>query len=164
MPIAAAIPKAINDLIEAKGMTMDNFANLKYLQIKRKTLADEGAHIHKAERKLPRLRDIKPEDRTERRKALAAHRYDLHMHRKHIVRPAARAANLAYAFLKGMDYDRVENNTPLWDLPAPNQLVENAHRFGPTGNDKRATYEAVRRWLKAGGERVRERRKAAKAA
>ena len=134
---------------------MDNFANLKYLQIKRKTLADEGRHIHAAERKLPRLRDIKLEDRTERRKAMAAHRFDLQLHRKLIVRPAARAANLAYAFLKGVAYERVEFYThqPL-STTQIGAIAANVQRFGPYATKSEAD-RAVTAWIIEGLKRQR---------
>jgi hypothetical protein len=57
----------------------------------------------------------------------------LRIHRIHVVRPAARAAHLAHAYLKGMAYARVENGLLLHEpvtLLLANAVAENVRKFG----------------------------------
>ena len=64
-----------------------------YLKIKIKSLAVEAKLIRLEERKV---------------KGLTKH--NLSEHRKHVVRPEARATLLAYGFLRGRDYRSIESN------------------------------------------------------
>lgn len=67
--------------------------NLRKLRIKLKSLAEEARIIRREER-LMKLRHERPDQ--------------LCQHRRWTVRNEARATLLAYAFLKGLPYDRVE--------------------------------------------------------
>lgn len=83
-----------------------------YLKVKIKSLAAEAAIIRKEESKLPRERDIAPEQRSDPAKqALWARRTSLRIHRTGEVRDEARAALLAYGFLRGRRYRQMEAYT-----------------------------------------------------
>lgn len=66
--------------------------------------------------------------RSEERKAGPVLRYTLAEHRKGIVREVARESLLAYGFLRGLPYSRIEtqnSSEPDWD-----SVMKMIHRFG----------------------------------
>jgi len=82
-----------------------------YIKIKIKSLAEEARMIRKEERKeLKRLRHLKITPRDHITDALFM---GLFNHRTWDVRRESRAANLAYAFLRGKQYKNIEHNRPL---------------------------------------------------
>lgn len=83
---------------------------LESLKVKRVNLAQEGNYIRLRElhyREDARASRIKR--KLERSKAFDDTRINLYQHRRDVVRPEARAANIAHAFLKGYKYEHVEN-------------------------------------------------------
>ena len=75
----------------------------------------------------------------EKRRARVASQKDrLEAHRVQHVRRAARAAQIAYAFLRGREYTRIEGNAksfPDWDM-----VGRNVRRFGPQTTACAAAY------------------------
>lgn len=112
---------------------------ITHLKIKIKTLADEAHHIRREERKA--LKHARYQAKHAIDKGNAPDGLDggynpeyetLHSHRVGTVRWAARNNLLAYGFLRGMPYSRVENKTswpPLW------RDVEKVARRFYDGND-----------------------------
>lgn len=77
----------------------------------------------------------------------------LRSHRKHVVRPAARAAQLAYGFLRGKPYRKIEPNfkiptgpweKSLWKTDCVDEVVRLANKFGPPNSNFK---EEVERWF-----------------
>lgn len=109
-----------------------------YLKIKIKSLAAEATMIHREERRhnighrgrvrirrqLAKATDLTPAQRVrlERRLAAPSERalkafWGLRWHRQYDVRSESRASHIAYGFLNGLPYSRVEANTkssPNW--------------------------------------------------
>lgn len=123
-----------------------------YLKVKIVSLGDEARTIHRMENQgRPRkateadvrpeltVRDGKPYGTPKRPKVDYRYkdwRKGLAAHRRFDVRPECRAANLAYAFLRGIEYSRVEPktdpSTPIrWDRVR--KLVE---RYGIQARDQ----------------------------
>lgn len=84
---------------------------LESLRVKRVNLAQEGSYI--------RLREIHYREdaqqarikrKIDRANAFDATRQSLYQHRKDVVRPEARAANIAHGYLKGYKYEHIENS------------------------------------------------------
>lgn len=129
------------------------------LKVKIMTLAAEARIIRGAEHQAKRKRDRC----AVRQKSQLAEKYDirratLHTHRILIVRRHARAALLAYAFLRGVPYRRVENNMPVdlkgklpsWQEKHPWPLVVDAIRTHGSGywkRDKDQVVEEVAAWI-----------------
>lgn len=85
-----------------------------FLQIKIKSLAAEGAAIHREERKWPRPSEANGKDSCYVRGQLREHRIM-------VVRREARAAQLAYGFLRNKPYKSIETSCheePKWDRVA----------------------------------------------
>ena len=105
--------------------------SLTELKIKRKTLAAESRFIRQEEIK---FRDKAREYRNFQKKLKAERAVatwdSLYRHRKNIVRPEARAANIAHAFIKGIPYHCVENKVFLQNYM--NETVGDPNR----GHDK----------------------------
>lgn len=148
MPIAAAIPTAITDLIEAMGITMK--AKLK---IKIMSLGAEAALIHKAETRIKlRLKKAKAKRKAanlcisapwmERWREIRA---SYRAHRKWDIRPETRAALLAYGYLRGKRYRQIENKAHT----APNlyRIVEIAKKFGKSSKELQIKEAAIKAWL-----------------
>jgi hypothetical protein len=84
---------------------------LESLKVKRVNLAQEGNYIRL--RELHYREDAKKariKRKLERSNAFDATRISLYQHRRDVVRPEARAANIAHAYLKGYKYEHVENS------------------------------------------------------
>lgn len=89
---------------------------LRQLKIKIKHLALEPAIIRAEERK--ELSQVAYYRSRQELKNEKSHHWDylkLYQHRKQVVRPEARAAQLAYAFIRGKKYEQVENTKPLYE-------------------------------------------------
>lgn len=117
------------------------------LQIKRLTLTAEARIIHRKEKKLRRQQRQRPtQDRDYSRLT------SLHEHRINVVRPAARAAHLAHAILRGHAYARVEHpNTRT--VPPIDAVAENLRSFGPLevrALDKKTAARMVVAWTEGG--------------
>lgn len=73
--------------------------------------------------------------------------HSLHHHRVQVVRPAARAAGLALAFMRGYLYRTIENDrtktAPRWD-----EVIKNVARF--TGRPHSECKDLVESWHKGG--------------
>jgi hypothetical protein len=85
-----------------------------FLKVKIKSLASESKHIRKEE---------------QQRKGTDPLRRELHDHRVQIVRREARHTLLAYGYLRGMEYDRLEHTRrtePDWE--AVERMVR---KYGP---------------------------------
>lgn len=89
--------------------------SIEALKVKRRTLAEESRIIRNAENRIAR-KAKKGRLRLEQQKLemLEGTRRSLFDHRKYVVRPEARAGNIAVAFLKGHEYIDVEQKT-FWD-------------------------------------------------
>ena len=114
---------------------MARHKNLTKLKIKIKHLALEPAIIRKEERKL--LKEAKwyrQQQETKEAERILWDYKDLLSHRKHSLKPEARAAQLAYAFLRGKPYASVEKprdyeilkHTP---LPFVARAIQLAHKY-----------------------------------
>ena len=105
----------------------------RYLKIKIKSLADEAQAIRAEERKVSRhFKNAKTEE----------HRYDhaltvqgLRDHRVGIVRDEARASLVAYGFLRGIPYERIERPSRYSHLMWRRSL-EIAQRFSANPAEK----------------------------
>lgn len=101
--------------------------DLTRLRVKIKSLAAEARIIRQEERRALRLSTEDP-DRLPRYRTLRDHR-------RQDVRTAARAALLAYAFLRGRAYATVESPNTLTSPVLPNSLrsavLDNVLRFSP---------------------------------
>lgn len=96
-----------------------------HLKIKILTLADEAKHIKRHEQ---RWKQVKREG--------IPHPlfFDLQGHRKYEVRPECRCALLAYGFLRGRDYRKIENKCH--EPPDWNNVVKIILRFSNIASDK----------------------------
>lgn len=86
-------------------------SELETLKVKRVSLALESNYIRLRElhyREDARAARIKR--KLDRSKAFDETRHNLYQHRRDVVRPEARAANIAHAYLKGYKYEHVENS------------------------------------------------------
>jgi hypothetical protein len=123
-----------------------------YLKVKIKALADEARTIKAEERKwfqvetVRRYREVDGKlrqvgvTRTSHRKRTEMQKANGHMgtphplffglrdHRIKVVRPEARAANLAYGFLRGRRYEQVENKA--FEQPNWRRVEEIVRKFG----------------------------------
>lgn len=130
------------------------------LKVKRLTLGAEARIIksqaaslwHKATadaEKLPEtvtadeLRNSPAWRRIERRRCKAN---SLDYHRRHVVRPEARAAHLAHAFLRGHLYARIEDPEKTKTLPDAKKVAKNLVTFGEFTQLGAAT-KAVHAWV-----------------
>ena len=118
------------------------------LKIKRLSLGLEARLIRQEEKRMKAKRKRDQLDR-------------LHVHRKGIVRPAARAAHLAHAYLMGRPYSTVEDPERTKSRPAifschpslPAGIVENLRTFGGlqfAKMEKQALITAVAQWVDGG--------------
>lgn len=116
-----------------------------FLKIKAKSLASEARFIRKEELRMKhKLKDGR-ERTAEQSGELAWRRESLWKHRTNVVRPEARATQLARGFLRGRTYRDLEPNaksTPSW--VATKRMVE---RYGQTGDSQRFD-----EWVKAAQE------------
>lgn len=115
-----------------------------FLKVKIKSLAAEAAIIRREERQaLKAGRWGVAHQKTEESEALFGEYNQLHNHRTHAVRDAARVALLAYGFLRGRPYRAIENE-PASAPPAVRRLTANlAVKYGST------TKDAVLGWFEA---------------
>lgn len=106
-----------------------------FLKVKAKSLASESRFIRKEELRFKRkLRDGR-ERTAEQSGELAWRREALWRHRVNVVRPEARATQLARGFLRGRAYRDLEPNaksSPRWDTAK--RMVE---RYGQVGDGQR---------------------------
>lgn len=111
-----------------------------YLKIKVVSLAAEAVLIRREERAMKRRKSA----------AAAEARVGLRLHRVHVVRPEARAACLAYAFLRGRAYRQVEAKAhSLPDWPRVAKLVE---RY--CEGDRKAIMQRFGEWKDEALERI----------
>jgi len=117
------------------------------LQIKRLTLTAEARIIHRKERKQKLMQRKRP---TQDRSYVT---FDLlREHRLHHVRPAARAAHLAHAILRGHAYAKVEHKNTRLKVPSE-AVAENLRRFGPhmiATMEKKLMVAVVEAWILGG--------------
>lgn len=109
-----------------------------HLKVKIKSLAAESRIIRHEELKFPR---------GDRNNATFASLID---HRREVVRPAARSAQLAYGFLRGRAYRRLEatcHEPPNWT-----EVAKNVARFDNTTIERAAIL--VKEWSTAVEERI----------
>lgn len=136
-------------------LSEDQIANLAYLRIKIKHLAVEPGIIR--------------EEHTKRRRHATKHGYGYskwlevrtRVHRISSVRPEARAALLAYAFIRGKSYGQTEQQgknldkkpmVPALCVPII-RISELVLRYGnlPAGTTKKEAADLVWNWVKATG-------------
>lgn len=116
------------------------------LKIKIKSLAAEATIIRMEERKLPRLRDLTPEQREDAGNvARVAERADLVEHRKGVVRNEARSALLAYGYIRGRPYPLIEEK--FYEAPDVARIAEIVYRFGGYGKHKDALIKDINAWM-----------------
>jgi hypothetical protein len=118
------------------------------LKIKARSLALENQLIHQNEsrlkRQISRAKKSGDERALARLKSLRETRDSLREHRKRIVRPISRSANLAYGFLKGRSYvemEQVRYTDPHWDAIAKMIL-----KHGKQAGDEQALMQNFERW------------------
>lgn len=103
-----------------------------YLKIKIKSLAAEARIIRQEERKWPGPSDV---------------RHGLHNHRVVDVRMETRSALLAYGFIRGKEYRKIE--TFCYSVPNGMRIAQLAVKYGGTRRANRVeTENAVNAWLK----------------
>lgn len=113
------------------------------LKIKRLSLGLEARLIRQEEKRMKAKRRLSDLNR-------------LHFHRKGVVRPAARSAHLAHAYLRGRPYATVEN--PELTRSRPNigghdawpGILENLRKFGGAQfykMDKKDLHRAIADWI-----------------
>lgn len=104
------------------------------LRVKIKSLAAEARMIRREELRLP-----------------GPERTSLYLHRICVVRPEARASQLAYGFLRGRAYKTMEAKVRSPDCTGipwiMRKVVDLAFRFGPPGETREATASRVRAWM-----------------
>lgn len=98
-----------------------------YLRVKLKNLADEARTI-----------------RHEERKVRGADKQALQEHRKGIVRRAARSTALAYGFLRGTPYERIE--PVVHTRPDFREVHRMVKKYGPPRNDGELEAWFLSRW------------------
>lgn len=103
-----------------------------FLKIKIMSLATEAQIIRAEERRWPRA-------------GMQGTRFELAQHRRFDVRNEARSALLAYGFLRGRPYLRME--AKCWTAPDVSRIMEIAAKFG--GIDKKMIQPMIRGWLEA---------------
>lgn len=103
-----------------------------FLKIKIMSLAAEAKIIRREEKKWPKPREGK-----------GLMRMDLYFHRVGIVRTEARSAQLAYGYLRGRPYRRME--AKCYYLPDERRIVEMVVKFGQI--DKKIAAMGVADWL-----------------
>ena len=89
-----------------------------FLKVKIKSLAEEAKIIRHQERQFQR-----------EGKGV---RWELKTHRKHVVRPEARCAQLAYGFLRGRTYARIESKCHT--VPDWRNVERLIVKYGPSGD------------------------------
>ena len=115
-----------------------------YLKVKIKSLAAESAIIRREEHKAIRNSRWLTEHQQDNAEA-SAEFHGLHHHRTVIVRQEARAAQLAYAMIRGRKYPTVEAKAR---EPAPiSKIATLVSRYG--GVDRTQAADRVSDWLKA---------------
>jgi hypothetical protein len=115
------------------------------LKIKRLSLGLEARLIRQEERRMKAKRKTEELD-------------SLHFHRKGVVRPAARVANLAHAYLMGRPYSTVEDpnrtkSRPCIDWMNHPSICANLRTFGGaqfSQMDKKELFRAVSDWIDGG--------------
>lgn len=141
---AASVPSGPEPLVLLPATRTD----LARLRVKIKSLAAEARIIRQEEHRALRLSPENP-DRLPRYRTLREHR-------KQDVRAAARAALLAYAFLRGRAYATVERPNTITSPALPNipqtAVLNNILRFSPTNpgcyRHPRETWEALQEQLR----------------
>jgi hypothetical protein len=120
-----------------------------FLKIKIMSLAAEARIIRAEERKWPRERDFPLEQRQEPgTKARWSTRAGLAGHRRVAVRSEARYALIAYGYLRGMAYRRIEPGCH--DAPALHRILDIVCRFSCVHRKEReATRQQLMAWLNA---------------
>lgn len=117
-------------------------------------MAQEAKFIRHEENRIKKKQKIIPYDYVHTLDRKSSDFWRLREHRKSVVRPAVRAAQLAYAFLRGVPYRKVEPSTkppvghyPLkqWEL-----LVKEVKRFCNKFSDGgKVNYDAeIDEWFK----------------
>lgn len=100
-----------------------------HLKIKIKSLAAESTFIRQSEEKWrERARKARLKEKDRQLANAVATEHSLYQHRYHVVRPETRASHLAYGFLRGQTYQRMENlayREPDWK-----RVEEIAKKFG----------------------------------
>lgn len=103
-----------------------------FLKIKIMSLAAEARIIRAEERKWPRA-------------GMAGMRFQLASHRRFDVRSEARSAQLAYGFLRGRAYRRME--AKCWDLPNYVRIAEIVRKFGKLRLDPAPHQQIIKDWM-----------------
>lgn len=116
------------------------------LKVKVASLAAEGAIIRRLERRrLAAFRKQKQKQKDDYANTHYGEFYSLHYHRTHKLRKTARHAQLAYGFLRGIEYWRMEND--IHEDNAPDfKLVEKEVEKFATG-DMREVKQRFEQWL-----------------
>jgi len=153
---------------------MEKHAGLTYLRIKLKHLALEPALVKLEERKkrqshqrwrnreyariIEKDEGLRKEVETNgSSKKLQAERVpyenpwlavEMQTHRVRVIRPEARAAQLAYAFLRGKSYDSVEPTSKY--TPPMNRVAELVVKYGEQ-TDKKVALDELITWVEASG-------------
>ncbi len=120
-----------------KHIMKESVMRIPQLRVKIKSLASEAQHIRHEERRATRPWPIQVGTKevpiwTDGTPKSNPVRLDLMGHRKDVVRLHARASLLAYAYLRGVPYRKVEaccHDTPRWDL-----VWKDIRTFGGTEN------------------------------
>lgn len=102
-----------------------------FLKIKIMSLAAEAQIIRREERKWPRA-------------GMAGTRFELAQHRRFDVRSEARSAQLAYGFLRGRAYRRIE--AKCWEGPNLTRIAEIVKKFGPR-RDLGPIRDDIKAWM-----------------
>jgi hypothetical protein len=137
-----------------------------YLKVKIKSLADEARTIKAEERKWFQVekQTIRNDSGQKIATIITTHRkrtpeqvaachvgqphplfFGLRDHRIKVVRPEARAANIAYGFLRGRDYQRIENKAH--EAPNWKRVEELVAKFG--AGDRRVVMQQFAAWKDA---------------
>lgn len=102
-----------------------------HLKIKIHTLADEARHIRREEQKLRKQQKwAKDTGNTQTWADVHGARMDLADHRRGIVRSATRECLLAYGYLRGMPYKRIEASCRPGNEPDSKAIAKIIKRFG----------------------------------
>lgn len=116
-----------------------------YLKIKIMSLAAEASIIRREEKKWPRERDIPMDQRTDpKQQDRWKIRLSLATHRRFDVRTESRCALLAYGYLRGRPYRRIE--AKCYNLPDAYRIRDLVQKYGPEEN-KTIVENAVKKWL-----------------
>lgn len=116
------------------------------LKIKAKTLAEESRIIKHERNKLKKKAlNARLKQKPNLSWKILYTEWRLSEHNRLVVRSEARATNLARAFIKGLEYKRVENKTV---EPFPWKLLDKVLKMVNKYHDKTVTIEDIEKWAK----------------